>query len=158
MLCHSSMNQKQSVWAINSGVFSRIFERRGWKDVKNHFLTKFLAPVCFFTLILSSKPHICSCFQKIGIKIELSTQSASLWTNFCGRSEFFSIRKINEKKSNFSCCSLINVTVDGGLKLDWEGNYHWKRDLWYSINEKRPLEKVSTSYGNAWSRSTVSWY
>ena len=119
------------------------------------FWTKFLATVCFFTLIFPNSTHFCACFRITSLKIELSAQSASLHTNFCNNSEYSFIRKIIEKKSYFSCSSSLNVTVDGGLNPQWEGNNDWKRELGYRMNEKKSLVEVSASQGNAWSQSSV---
>ena len=52
------------------------------KMKKIPFLTKFLATVCFFTLVFYIKTRFCACIWKIGIKIELLAQSASFWDSF----------------------------------------------------------------------------
>ena len=103
--------------------YSRVFSIGvNGKVQKIPFFTKFLATVCFFTLIFPNSTHFCACLRITILKIELSAQSASLHTNFCNNSEYSFIRKIIEKKSYFSCSSSLNVMVAGGLNPQWEGN------------------------------------
>ena len=68
MLYHSLTYKERALWAIKSGVFPRIFNRREWKGAKNTVFYQISCHCLFFTPKFPDKTHFFACFQKIGIK------------------------------------------------------------------------------------------
>ena len=69
---------------------------------KKPFLTKFLNPVRFFTLVFPSKTGFCACIKKVGIKIELLAKSASFLNNLMAKTNIGWLKISGKLKTTYA--------------------------------------------------------